>query len=938
MRKITSLLMLFLACFGVAQAQTWLKPEVSTATGTYEYYLMNYRDQAYFATTTAGLAGGAQQLGSANAFDDTKAKVTFKLTADNKLYSTNTGTELILGYTTTGEAANSVQLFAADSQDGYTWNIETSTNGGYTLSAGDGNNSWNMHGGAGENIGLYRKTDGGSNWVFVPANAAAEAKAAELKAQYALSTEYYYQIQNKAYSTMLAANANKAIVTSTNSTSDLNQLWALEQGEDGAFYLRNAGQEKYLGHSETGNTAWPVVDAENKTAFIVDITNLEDKKYFIKYVGGDGYSCAHDANWGASYNYEQVVRWLASADASQWTFIKTSIPANVQEVTFTYSFKYKGVEKATQTCTGLVGAAYPDVDMSVLPYGVAINKPAGEVTAEIAGTTVDVEVTDNLPFVAAADYASINNWYYIQMHSNPQYTKYIQAVEGFIEWADATVNASEIDSYTWGFIGNPFDGFKLVNYANGETKGVNSTGSDNPAMGNIATATAWTLKPSATNPTAEYFCFQYPGSANYMNAQGGKIAFWGSADNGSTMWVTERDFSGATELQAVIDQVEAFVAAGVNAGTTVGYITSESVTNVATALQAAKDAVVSKTGCLEAQTALQAAVDAVETIQPEEGKFYAIQNILTGKYMNVANGAGLKVSDAVAMGNVFTFEAGQNGTFYMKNVERGSYVNTALPHGWGQNTAAAANTQDAKVVTISNLGKNNQVSIVPNGGATLHHDTNYGNVVAWDGGADSKSAWVISEVNIEDYAHSVTVTEAGWATLVLGYNATIPADVTVYAVSALSTETATLTEVQNVIPANEAVLVNAPAETYEFKYTGGALGLEGENLLEGTVFDTNINEDAYVLGIVNEEVGLYKAAKNVDENTAFLNNAFKAYLPKTNLNGANALRFNFGETTGIESVVESTNANAVIFDLSGRRVAKMQKGIYIVNGKKVYVK
>ena len=54
--------------------------------------------------------------------------------------------------------------------------------------------------------------------------------------------------------------------------------------------------------------------------------------------------------------------------------------------------------------------------------------------------------------------------------------------------------------------------------------------------------------------------------------------------------------------------------------------------------------------------------------------------------------------------------------------------------------------------------------------------------------------------------------------------------------------------------------------------------------------------------------------------------------------GAQALRFNFGETTGIEGVIEGTNANAVIFDLSGRRVAKMQKGIYIVNGKKVYVK
>ena len=40
--------------------------------------------------------------------------------------------------------------------------------------------------------------------------------------------------------------------------------------------------------------------------------------------------------------------------------------------------------------------------------------------------------------------------------------------------------------------------------------------------------------------------------------------------------------------------------------------------------------------------------------------------------------------------------------------------------------------------------------------------------------------------------------------------------------------------------------------------------------------------------------------------------------------------------TGIEYV--EADAEAVIYDLSGRRVTKMTRGIYIVNGKKVYVK
>ena len=652
----------------------------------------------------------------------------------------------------------------------------------------------------------------------------------------------------------------------------------------------------------------------------------------------NNYSAGDKNKLNAISAAEEVLNADNNTLQSVQTAIETFNAAMVSgQCTVSYSFMYKGVEKLTQEVDGYVGEEYPA--FTVLPYGVSATKPAGVIDANdvVDGkVTKTIEVTDALPFVAAADYASIKNWYYIQMHSSGgSYSRYIQAMDGYIEWLDVDMNASDVDSYTWGFIGNPFDGFKLVNYANGETKGVNSTGSGNPAMGDIATATAWTLKPSASNPTAEYFCFQYPSSDQYMNAQSGKIAFWGTADEGSTMWVTERDLSGATELQAVIDQVEAFVAAGVNAGTTVGYITSESVANVATALQAAKEAVATKTGCLEAQIALQEAVATVETIQPEEGKFYTIQNSYTNSYMNVNNSAGLVATTAVGIGEVFQFVK-ENGNLYLKNVERGTYLNTALAHAYGQNSAAAIETENAKAVTISNLGKANQVSITPNGGATLHHDTNNNNVVAWNAGVDSKSAWIIAEVDINSLAHTLNVTSAEWATLVLGYNAEIPDGVTVYAVSELNENAATLTEVQNTIPAGAAVLINAAEGAYVFNYTESANAI-GANLLKGTTVDANIAENAYVLGVIEDEVGLYTATMNANEGAAFLNNAFKAYLPKTN-NAAQTLRFNFGETTGIEGVIEGTNANAVIFDLSGRRVAKMQKGIYIVNGKKVYVK
>ena len=743
-KKFTLLFASLLAFAGVANAQHWLQPTVSTETETYEYYIMNYRNADYFVTTTSGLAGGAQQLGSANAFDDTKAKVTFKLVEGGKLWSTNTATPLILGYTTTDEAANSVQLFAEDSQEGYTWKIEYA-NGGNTLSAGTSNNSWNMHGGAGANIGLYRKSDGGSNWVFVPANDAAAAKAAEAKAEYGISTEYYYQIRNVAYSRMLAANATNATSISTNSTADLNQLWAFEQAENGAFYLRNAGQKKYLVASTESSTAW-TVDAEG-TAFDVEMVNFNDKNWTIHAVGQDKYGCAHDANWGSD---AQVVRWEAVASASQWYLEKTNISVDAKEISFTYSFKYNGKDKGTQECTGIIGEVYPNA--TGLPYGIKAAIPTGELTEEVAGTTITVELSDDLPFVAAADYASIKNWYYIQMHSSGgELSRYIQAMADHIEWLDVKMDAEEADSYTWGFVGNPFDGFKLVNYAAGEEKAVNSTGEGNPALDAYATGTQWVIAASSTNPTAEYFCFKYPTSNQYMNAQNGKVAFWGSRDQGSTMWVTERDLSGATELLALVESAGA-MADALGESTGVGCVTSESLAALRAEIEEAQVAADAKEGCLEAMIALQSAIDALETIQPDPTKSYIISSAMvetdarSGQMMYINADSCLQFRPEYNDSAVFKFVEAGEGQFYLLNVKNKTYLSTAKGHGGGQAEMKAEAVEEAKAVAITNMGRANVVKIVPVGGAMLHAQANGSQVVGYNNANNAAaSAWVIEE-------------------------------------------------------------------------------------------------------------------------------------------------------------------------------------------------
>ena len=120
-------------------------------------------------------------------------------------------------------------------------------------------------------------------------------------------------------------------------------------------------------------------------------------------------------------------------------------------------------------------------------------------------------------------------------------------------------------------------------------------------------------------------------------------------------------------------------------------------------------------------------------------------------------------------------------------------------------------------------------------------------------------------------------------------------------------------------------------------YAGSNL-LEGARDAEGYTSSSNGNVYYYKLGLNTKGVpGFYWGAAN---GAAFqMKKATTAYLavPKTLVEGANALFFDFGPETGINEI-QTEQADKAIFDLSGRRVQKATKGFYIVGGKKVLVK
>ncbi len=152
--------------------------------------------------------------------------------------------------------------------------------------------------------------------------------------------------------------------------------------------------------------------------------------------------------------------------------------------------------------------------------------------------------------------------------------------------------------------------------------------------------------------------------------------------------------------------------------------------------------------------------------------------------------------------------------------------------------------------------------------------------------------------------------------------------------AALSGNQLTMTEVPGrEIPAGKAVILKSTAaSTITLTAATTSATLEG-NQLVGTATAIANPGNAYVLNKGANGVGFYKLS-----STGTIG-ANKAYLTYSGSGAPSFLNFVEGNVTGIEMPkAETTNSDAEVYDLQGRRVANPTKGMYIVNGKKVVIK
>ena len=152
-------------------------------------------------------------------------------------------------------------------------------------------------------------------------------------------------------------------------------------------------------------------------------------------------------------------------------------------------------------------------------------------------------------------------------------------------------------------------------------------------------------------------------------------------------------------------------------------------------------------------------------------------------------------------------------------------------------------------------------------------------------------------------------------------------------------ENVELVKLDDVIPAHTAVVIkntSKESDSHEFKYTVAAKDAQAteapaDNLLHGVCFGYTLDSDvnAYVLKTIDGKQKFYKLNQEDRKLTPW-----RAYLEWDGA-ASSALRIaDFEEDVeGIDTVLAPENANAPIYDLSGRRV-NSSNGVTISAGKK----
>lgn len=324
--------------------------------------------------------------------------------------------------------------------------------------------------------------------------------------------------------------------------------------------------------------------------------------------------------------------------------------------------------------------------------------------------------------------------------------------------------------------------------------------------------------------------------------------------------------------------------------------------------------------------------DGAYLIVYEDGNL-AFDGSLTTSTSTALSGSGNHIAVDIVNNAIVADATTKASLFYIQ----GNTIKSASGYYIGQtanDNGLLASEGIAYTNTIS-IDNNGDAVINSSGNAYLRYNTQSSGMFRY-----YKSGTYTAQKAIQLYKlvtlpmNDIVITSAEWATYVPNLAVTIPEDVTAYIVTNATSTSVTLSSVASA-PANTGLVVNGAQGTYTPTAAETTDDVLGNQLV---VSDGTVKGDGatiYALGNKGGTVGFKRVANDVTVP------AGKPYLTIESSGSKDFFDFSFDEgvATGIESIESiGFDMNAPVYDLQGRQVNRLHKGIFIQNGKKIIVK
>ena len=724
----------------------------------------------------------------------------------------------------------------------------------------------------------------------------------------------------------VSANASTAKAIGADA-QDYNAIWSLRHAGGTSFYLFNELNQVYMGapSSNCPLTAEPV------SAYTFEIVDATQNIVEMKCGGETLHASNHADNKLLNYDQDEA--------ASRWYINTIDVASDIQDILDTITEDdYAEVpalgQYPTTAYNALVEArtsatTVEAVEAAIAAFKASKNVPVYFITS-VATSAASYATGKAILYNGSAWRFETANKYNKQMWMTiPSYTEEnVPTVDSY----DAANTYYEICDYLTGTVmrGKKVQIVKIENW----------DGAYNLQYG------------TATNDAVQHA------------QNGGALVGWNPAtttDCPASAWNVEY-IGNSYDLDKLTDEKIAALAAlqtaynskayykNATIGTALGEYTGDNAT-LNSALENA-ESIASKTLAEQAGLSTDDITSAATAINnatvptlnmPAAGTYIRIKSVAEWEaektYLSSAN------STAETGRAAFVADADASTIFYVDGTQLVSYasgnylVNNS--NFLGYNGVQTAGTSIAFEAASDNL--TGAYNIIFNGNRKLYTNQN-----GYTDAAGSGVSGLGYDFNLEEVTElPVTITAAGYATFYAPVDVTYDGIEAYYTTGEVKDEKyLQLVDFEGTIPATDGAILKGNEGTYYLTIISGAEKKENNNLT-GSIATTVIPKEAansyYVLGRdTNGNVGLYNPI-NGENTDVFTNTGHKAYMLKE---GAAqtigySLGFDWNGTTGIENIEDAVEENATkaIYDITGRQIKAITvPGIYIINGKKTFVK